>query len=67
MPTPDLGGPGRSTGRLRMAQERANLKSVWNRLRRPPGRPDGEGEPAPVRPDRPLDLSGAAAALEFDE
>lgn len=36
---------------------------------RPFGSPDGaEGDPVPVRPDRPLDLSGgAAAALEFGD
>ena len=32
-----------------------------------PGKDDGGGEPCPVKPDRPLNLSGgAAAALEFD-
>jgi len=31
-------------------------------------RPSGEGEAVPAEPDRPLPLSGgAAAALEFDE
>lgn len=35
---------------------------------RPPGPQGGvDGAPVPVRPDRPLNLSGgAAAALEFD-
>ena len=34
--------------------------------RRPPGKTDGEA--CPVKPDRPLDLSGgAAAALEFGD
>lgn len=52
-----------SAARLRVARESA---------RRRRGGPDGRGlpgaDPCPVTPDRPLDLSGgAAAALAFDD
>lgn len=48
--------------------ERTLVRRIAHRLRRGK-RPGGEtGEPCPVEPNRPLDLSGgAAAALEFDE
>jgi hypothetical protein len=47
------------------------VRAVAARLqasKRRKGRRDSDGEPCPVRPDRPLDLSGgAAAALEFGD
>ena len=52
--------------------ETALMAKVMRRVRRGPafkGRPDvaDGGEPCPVESNRPLDLSGgAAAALEFD-
>ena len=47
--------------------EKAFLAEILRRAgRRRPGDADG-GEPCPVEPNRPLDLSGgAAAALDFD-
>lgn len=56
---------------FRRARKRNLAAWLMTRLRRPPGADrDGEpgGEPVPVGPDRPLNLSGgAAAALAFDE
>ena len=53
------------------AAERNIVAQIQARLGRRRGRkPDGEagGELCPVEPNRPLDLSGgAAAALEFDD
>ena len=82
MPIPDL-GPSRSpVEQLGVAQERAavrrlaRLKQIRaasqrlaDRLRRGGKRPGGEaGETVPVEPNRPLDLTGGAAAtLEFDD
>ncbi len=43
------------------------LSSVVNRTIRKRGSGDAAGEPCPVEPNRPLNLSGGvAAALEFD-
>ena len=54
----------------RRAAERALHDHVWaklSHLRRRGDDSDG-GEPCPVEPNRPLNLSGgAAAALEFDD
>ncbi|WP_203308459.1 MULTISPECIES: hypothetical protein [Sphingomonas] len=55
---------------LRLSAARLRLASEIARRRR--GGPDGRGlpgaDPCPVTPDRPLDLSGgAAAALAFDD
>ena len=67
MPVPDLAPRRTPAERLRRAQEKAFLQRLAERIRHR-RRPDGEaGESVPVAPDRPLDLSGgAAAALEFD-
>lgn len=64
MPTSDLGPRLTAVQRLRIAQRQRFVRRL-----RGPKRPGGEaGEAVPVRPDRPLDLSGgAAAALEFDD
>lgn len=69
MPIPDLGPRLTAEERLRIARERTFVRRMVGRLRRGPRRPGGEaGEGVPVEPNRPLDLSGgAAAALEFDE
>ena len=69
MPIPDLGPRFTSEDRLRIAQERTFARRLADRPRPGRKRPDGEtGEPCPVDPNRPLDLSGgAAAALEFDD
>lgn len=83
MPMPDLGPHRTSIEQLGVAQERATVQRLArlkqiravvsqrmaDRLRRRGKRPGGEaGEAVPVKPNRPLDLSGgAAAALEFDD
>ena len=69
MPTPDLGPRLSPAERLRLAREKTFVRRMVERLRRGPRRPGGEpGESIPVQPDRPLDLSGgAAAALAFDD
>ena len=47
---------------------RLTLKSVIGRINRKRGPGHPEGEPCPVGPNRPHNLSGgAAAALEFDD
>lgn len=68
MPIPDLGPRLSSEELLRIARERTFAWRMGDRLRRRGKRPGGEaGEAVPVEPNRPLDLSGgAAAALEFD-
>ena len=67
MPTPDLGPRLSSEERLRIAQDKAFVRNMVERVRR--RRSDGEaGEGVPVEPNRPSNLSGgAAAALEFDD
>ena len=46
---------------------RSMARLIEARRRRGRDRPDAGGEPCPVEPNRPIDLSGgAAAALEFD-
>jgi len=46
----------------------ALVRTAVKRGRRPDARGGEAGEPVPVNPNRPLDLSGgAAAALEFDD
>jgi hypothetical protein len=69
MPVPDLGPRRTSEERLRIARDKAFVRQMNERLRRGRKRPDDEsGESVPVTPDRPLDLSGgAAAALAFDD
>ena len=69
MPIPDLGPRSKAMQQLRAAQARAFMQRLAEPLRRGRKKPGGEaGEAVPVRPDRPLDLSGgAAAALEFDD
>lgn len=68
MPIPDLGQRRSSEKRFRIVQEMTFVRRLGDRLRRGSKRPGGEaGEAVPVEPNRPLDLSGgAAAALEFD-
>ena len=69
MPTPDHAPRRSSEERLRIVQERADIRRLMDRIRRGKKRGDGEaGEGVPVEPNRPNNLSGgAAAALEFDE
>ena len=58
------------TPAFRRARKRNLAAWLTARIGRRGGDAQGEpgGEPVPVRPDRPLDLSGgAAAALAFDE
>ena len=55
--------PARGTSLARSLVER-----LKRRGRRPGGSDVADGEPCPVDPDRPLDLSGgAAAALTFED
>lgn len=69
MPVPDLGPRLSSEERLRIAQDKAFVRKMVERVRRNIKRSDGEaGESVPVEPNRPSNLSGgAAAALEFDD
>lgn len=71
MPNHDRSGRRDSRDRLAFARSRARGDSLFATLmlRFHKRRDDrGEGEPCPVTPNRPLDLSGgAAAALEFDD
>lgn len=69
MPTPDLGPRLSSQERLRIAQDKAFVRNMVERVRRNIKRSDGEaGESVPVEPHRASNLSGgAAAALEFDD
>ena len=69
MPIPDLGPSRSSEELLRVARDWTLAHGFAARLRRGRKRPDGEaGETVPVEPNRPLDLSGgAAAALTFDD
>ena len=66
MPIPDLGPRSTVIQQLRAAQARGFTQRLAESLRR--GRKKPGGEAVPVKPDRPLDLSGGAAApLKFDD
>ncbi|MBI0473881.1 hypothetical protein D9601_00700 [Sphingomonas sp. MA1305] len=68
MPIPDLGPRRSAEERLRIARDKAFARRLADRMRRRPPRGEAGGDPCPVTPDRPLDLSGgAAAALEFGD
>lgn len=64
-PRKDLhGGPDRPPSRASMKRFHDYLlREIADRRQRRPGEED---EPAPVRPDKPLDLSGGAAASMED-
>ncbi len=69
MPIPDLGPRSTVIQQLRAAQARGFMQRLAESLRRGRKKPGGEaGEAVPVKPGRPLDLSGGAAApLKFDD
>lgn len=69
MPTPDHAPRRTSEERLRIAQERAGILRLVDRIRRGKKRGGGQaGEGVPVDPSRPGSLDGgAAAALTFDD
>ena len=69
MPIPDLGPRLSAQERLRIAQEKTFVRRFSDRIRRGKKRPGDEpGETVPVEPNRPLDLSGGAAAeLNFED
>jgi len=47
---------------------RGAIERLFAARRRPKSKPGATGETCPVEPNRPLNLSGgAAAALEFDD
>jgi len=65
---PDLGPRPTAAQQRRIAQWERFLQRLAESLRRGPRKPGEAGEAVPVKPDRPLDLSGgAAAALDFED
>jgi len=65
---PDLGPRPTAMQQRRIAKWERFMQRLAESLRRGPRKPGEAGEAAPVKPDRPLDLSGgAAAALDFED